>query len=526
MNTPRPFFGFAALLLLAGLVLSGCSTKRPMPVEAPYDSTYAFEDYIKSRRSADRSSMTPEERFAYDYRTAAMSRMRDEGVPLSSLHLIERAKTAIGTPYVTGGTGMDGFDCSGFVQWAYRDVGIRLPRTAREQSSAGRPVRSGSLMEGDIVAFSHPKRGYHTGIYIGEGKFIHSPGRGKSVSVAALSDPYFSSTFIGARRVSAPESDAEAVRKLMALDERKTRRHPADVRGIKRSATRKQTAANARGPEARKHAGTNAAKAAPEAGRNRANAAKAAPAKAAKRTVAVAQAAPGKAAASGKARNAPQTSAKADPKTGKASAATAKKGGNAQAAPAKNAPAKGSAAKQAPAKTPVKQSAAKAKGSDKGQVKAAPGDAKRKPAPRKADATRKAIPEKASAQTARTAPAKAAPAKTAPQTASKAAPKAPAKTNAQPAKTRASKTEKAAPSKPASAKAGQAAPAKAAKGDPKAGKASAAPAKKGGNAQAAPAKNAPAKGSAAKQAPAKTSAKQPAAKAAASKAQPARQAKK
>lgn len=507
MNTRRPFPGFAVLLLLAGLVLSGCSTKRPMPVEAPYDSTYAFEDYIESRRIADRSSMTPEERFAYDYRTAAMSRMRDEGVPLSSLHLIERAKTAIGTPYVTGGTGMDGFDCSGFVQWAYRDVGIKLPRTAREQSSAGRPVRSGSLMEGDIVAFSHPKRGYHTGIYIGEGKFIHSPGRGKSVSVAALSDPYFRSTFIGARRVSAPESDAEAVRKLMALDERKTRRPAADVRGTKRSATRKQTAANARGPEARKHAGTNAAKAAPAKG---------------KRPVAVAQAAPGKAAASGTARNAPQTSAKADPKTGKAdasgkaSAATVRKGGNAQASPAKN----------APAKTPVKQSAAKAKGSDKGQARAAPGDTKRKPAPQKADAPRKAAPEKTSAKTARTAPEKAAPAKNAPQTASKAAPKAPAKTNAQPAKTRAAKTEKAAPSKPASAKTGQAAPAKATKGDPKAGKASAAPAKKGGNAQASPAKTAPAKGSPAKQAPAKTPAKQPAAKAAASKTKPAPQAKK
>ena len=173
MNTRPLILRVAVLLLLAGLGLSGCSTKRPMPVEAPYDSTYAFEEYIKSRRNADRSAMSPEERFAYDYRTAAMSRMRDEGVPLSSLHLIERAKAALGTPYVTGGTGMDGFDCSGFVQWAYRDVGISLPRTAREQSAAGRPVRSGSLMEGDIVAFSHPKRGYHTGIYIGEGKFIH-----------------------------------------------------------------------------------------------------------------------------------------------------------------------------------------------------------------------------------------------------------------------------------------------------------------------------------------------------------------
>lgn len=390
MNTRPLILRVAVLLLLAGLGLSGCSTKRPMPVEAPYDSTYAFEEYIKSRRNADRSAMSPEERFAYDYRTAAMSRMRDEGVPLSSLHLIERAKAALGTPYVTGGTGMDGFDCSGFVQWAYRDVGISLPRTAREQSAAGRPVRSGSLMEGDIVAFSHPKRGYHTGIYIGEGKFIHSPGRGKSVSVATLSDPYFRSTFIGARRVNAPESDAEAVRKLMALDERKTRRHAADVRGTKRSATRKQTA-SARGADPRGHAANAAAAAkAGPAARKRANADKAAqavPAKNAKRTVAVAQAAPGKAsgapsasrtpdgkAASRTARPAPQASAKADPKTSKAAApgkasgtaAPAKnakpgKTGQASPSPAKNMPVKAaSAAKQAPAKAPAKQPAAKA----------------------------------------------------------------------------------------------------------------------------------------------------------------------
>ena len=74
--------------------------------------------------------MTPEERFAYDYRSAAVARMRDEGVPLSNVHLVERAKTAIGTPYVRGGTGVSGFDCSGFVQWAYPRQGF-APRTAQ-----------------------------------------------------------------------------------------------------------------------------------------------------------------------------------------------------------------------------------------------------------------------------------------------------------------------------------------------------------------------------------------------------------
>ena len=233
-------------LLVAAIALSGCSSKKLQPAFEPvYDDPYSFEAYLENRKKADRSSMSQEERFAYDNRTASLSTMRESGIPLPNLHLIEQAKTALGTPYVPGGTDTQGFDCSGFVQWAYRNVGVTLPRTAREQSVMGRPIKSGSMMAGDIVAFNHPRRGYHTGIYLGGGSFIHSPGRGKSVSIAALSDPYFSSTFIGARRVQSKESDAEAIKKLMALDSRKpTLTHKAALASNqKRSATRKQTSA-------------------------------------------------------------------------------------------------------------------------------------------------------------------------------------------------------------------------------------------------------------------------------------------
>ena len=218
----------AVALLVAVIALSGCSSKKLQPAFGPvYDDPYSFEAYLENRKKADRSSMSQEERFAYDNRTASLSTMRESGIPLPNLHLIEQAKTALGTPYVPGGTDTHGFDCSGFVQWAYRNVGVTLPRTAREQSVMGRPIKSGSMMAGDIVAFNHPRRGYHTGIYLGGGSFIHSPGRGKSVSIAALSDPYFSSTFIG------------------ALDSRKpTRTHKAALASSqKRSATRKQTSA-------------------------------------------------------------------------------------------------------------------------------------------------------------------------------------------------------------------------------------------------------------------------------------------
>ncbi len=224
-------------LLMAGLILTGCA-----PKQRAVDDSFALDNYLENvPNQAERLAMTPEERFAYDYRTAAMARMREEGVPLSSVHLVERAKTAIGTPYVRGGTSMSGFDCSGFVQWAYKSVGVKLPRTAREQSVLGTPIDFDEMEAGDIVAFRHPRRGYHTGIYVGDGKFIHSPRRGKTVEITSLNDPYFSSTFLGARRVSVSESDAEAAQKLMAMYEsRSHRRAASDATLSKRASAEKK----------------------------------------------------------------------------------------------------------------------------------------------------------------------------------------------------------------------------------------------------------------------------------------------
>lgn len=133
-------------------------------------------------------------------------------------NVVNHAKRAIGTPYVLGGSAPGGFDCSGLVKWAYNRIGVDLPRTAREQSTVGQKINDVKDMQaGDIVAFRHPKRGYHTGIYVGDGKFIHSPRKRSRVKINSLSDPYFNSTLLGARRVAmdgSPVLVADAQSKL------------------------------------------------------------------------------------------------------------------------------------------------------------------------------------------------------------------------------------------------------------------------------------------------------------------------
>jgi hypothetical protein len=170
-------------------------------------------------------------------------------------HILTTARSAIGTPYVRGGTGPGGFDCSGFVCWAYKSVGINLPRSAREQARVGTPItRIEDMREGDIVAFRHPRRGYHTGIYVGDGKFIHSPRRRLTVRITSLSDPYFNNTFLGGRRIDLSGNEdlvAEARSRLDDYAEQKavrelTRKEKGKIRTGRNKAIKGGKTANGR----------------------------------------------------------------------------------------------------------------------------------------------------------------------------------------------------------------------------------------------------------------------------------------
>lgn len=148
----------------------------------------------KAERPANQYSVNFEDKAAHD--------------PVTGNKIVRTAHKAIGTPYVLGGSNPGGFDCSGLVSWTYKSVGVKLPRTAREQSVVGKKINKiEDMRAGDIVAFRHPKRGYHTGIYVGDGKFIHSPRKRSHVRINSLSDPYFSKTLLGARRININNSE-------------------------------------------------------------------------------------------------------------------------------------------------------------------------------------------------------------------------------------------------------------------------------------------------------------------------------
>ncbi len=118
--------------------------------------------------------------------------------------MVEQAMGLLGVPYRRGGTSEStGFDCSGFVRHLYeKSLGQLLPRRAVDQARATEVIEREDLKPGDLVFFNTMRRAFsHVGIYVGDGKFIHSPRAGKAVNVEDMRSAYWQKRFNGARRV-------------------------------------------------------------------------------------------------------------------------------------------------------------------------------------------------------------------------------------------------------------------------------------------------------------------------------------
>ena len=117
--------------------------------------------------------------------------------PATHTGVVGIALRYLGVPYVWGGASPSGFDCSGFVMYVFAQVGVSLPHNAAMQYSYGSPVSRENLQPGDLVFFNGLG---HVGIYIGGNQFIHAPHTGDVVKISSLSEDWYASTYVGARR--------------------------------------------------------------------------------------------------------------------------------------------------------------------------------------------------------------------------------------------------------------------------------------------------------------------------------------
>jgi cell wall-associated NlpC family hydrolase len=188
MRFPRPF----VLTLLTCAVLSRPAGAAPDAPPAPAGGGDAVLQMLQNK------GLLPAAGFAEN--NAFVRQMRD-----TASDLVLSAMNFLGVPYRRGGgSADDGFDCSGFTRHVFEmSLGLVLPRRAEQQAKDASLANVGrdELKPGDLVFFNTMKRTFsHVGIYIGDGKFIHSPRSGSEVRIEDMREAYWAKRYNGARR--------------------------------------------------------------------------------------------------------------------------------------------------------------------------------------------------------------------------------------------------------------------------------------------------------------------------------------
>ncbi|HWR43441.1 C40 family peptidase [Sporomusa sp.] len=181
---------WALIAVLAGALLSGTATAQAAPASG-------YNQFVQSLDSVLAGAVMP---VADELQMAVRSPALPNG---QTAQILASARNMLGQPVVWGGASpSQGFDCSGLVQYVYRQAGINLPRTADLQFLVGRTVSPLALQPGDLVYFTTYEPGAsHVGIYIGGDKFIHTSFSQGIVAVGDMNDAYFVKRYYGAKRV-------------------------------------------------------------------------------------------------------------------------------------------------------------------------------------------------------------------------------------------------------------------------------------------------------------------------------------
>ncbi|HKG52516.1 MAG TPA: C40 family peptidase [Actinomycetales bacterium] len=164
---------------------------------------------VPSRGQEGGTTVRPADGRGLEGGTAKTQALPDVPAPsTAAASAIAAARTRLGMPYVWGATGPTSFDCSGLTQWAYRQAGVSIPRTSRQQYAGLPKVPLSQLAPGDLVFYAtdvrDPSTIHHVGVYVGAGLSLYAPRTGSTVKIG----PVGYGRIIGAARPSATRASA------------------------------------------------------------------------------------------------------------------------------------------------------------------------------------------------------------------------------------------------------------------------------------------------------------------------------
>lgn len=186
-----------ALLLVVVALLQACATTAPTAQRGAIRPLPAVQIELDTPEIAIQTHATPA--------PSVVGLLTRSTQALGNV--LMNALSFTGTRYRYGGSSpVTGFDCSGFVSYVYREsAGLKLPRASYQMANTDGPkLKQSELEPGDLVFFAQRKRIDHVGIYLGRGRFIHSPSRGGRVRTDNLTDNYWRRHFVSGKRVLDP----------------------------------------------------------------------------------------------------------------------------------------------------------------------------------------------------------------------------------------------------------------------------------------------------------------------------------